>query len=1010
MRSKFKWIFTLLLALSMQFSFAQEKTVTGVVSDNSGPVPGANVVVKGTTRSTQTDFDGKYSIKVKQGEVLVISFVGYDNSTIVIGSANSFNVSLKENNVKLDEVVVQAGYFKKDVNKISSSISVVGGSELTKQAPNVSIDNALQGRAAGVQVSALNGQPGSRAYVSVRGAINVTGGNAAATYVVDGAFMGALEASSISAADIENVSVLKDAASAAIYGVKGANGVVVITTKKGGKNSKTKFEISNSFGYTERIKDSYRMMNAEEKLRYEKDLGVGVGFDTTDPAELALLKSFDHNWSDDLLQKGYLQNFNFSMSGGDEKFSNYFSIGYNKNTGILKGMKGFDRISARYTTEYKASDYIKFGMSIGGSYEKRQEFRDRNNVQNPFRALYDYNPYEPLYSRDPAGEILYDANGNPIFNETHTGLSVAEAVQNNTAFQRYFRLFGRPTIQVNLTKNLLFVTRLSMNYERRQAESYTKPGSQLDLILFNGVSTGVKNDSGWDDLDFQLTNSLSYKFTVAKNHNFNVSAYYEYFKNNFRSYAISRRGFANPNIDLGGGSIPSPKTATTAHTENATISYFASLDYDFKGKYLVSANFRRDGSSTLGANNRWENAKGASIGWVITKENFFKVNAINSLKLRTSYGQLNSTNNVGNYDARTTYANVAYASENATVLSGDAIGNPNLRFEQAEKAEIGLDAQLFNDRISFATSYFNDKRNGYIYSGSTFNGTGWDTILNAGNWTASGFELELKGFLVKKEDFNLALYVNAAKIDRVIDKLPEGDIDRGLTKQTVGESPDTFYLVRYAGVDPANGDALYYDLAGNITNVFSEDNRVLLNKTPYAKLEGGFGMEFDYHGLDVSTDFVFKSGNYSYNSREADHYSDGNSIDGNQSVGAFDYWTPTNTGASLPAPVQFNANNIDQTSDRFLHDASYIRFRTLNFGYTFGQKLLKKLPLEKVRIYCQMQNLATWTKFNGDPEIGIGTNEAGNGASTTNSLVVGQRLGYTYPSVKSVLFGITINF
>jgi TonB-linked SusC/RagA family outer membrane protein len=1023
MRSKFKWIFTLLVALTMQFSFAQEKTVTGVVSDATGPLSGVNVVVKGTKTGTQTDINGKYTIKAKQGDVLVISFVGMKDATVTVGASNVANIKMQDG-IDLIDVVVQTnmGYFKRDANKITAGISTISGDELTKQAPNVSIDNALQGRAAGVQVSQLNGQPGSRAYVSIRGAVSITGGNASASYVVDGAFVSALEASSISSSDVESVTALKDGASAAIYGVKGGNGVIVITTKKGSKNGKAKFEVSNSIGYTEKIADPYRMMSAEEKLRYEKEVGEGVGYDNfilsqTDPnqaaSQLALLNSYNHDWKQDLLKKGFLQNFNFSMSGGDEKFSNYFSLGYNKNTGIINGLNGFDRISARYSSDYKASNSIKLGMAIGGSYERTELSRDRNNVQNPFRAMYDYNSYEPLYDRDPTtGAILYDSNGDPVYNPTHQGLSISEAIKNNTSSQKYFRVFARPTVDVTLYKDLVFTSRFSMNYERRLSESYTKAGSQLDLILnpTPASGTGSKSDSGWDDLDFQWTNSLNYKFKLGEKHNFITTLLYEYFENNFRSYALTRKGFPNPDIDLGGGTVASPKTATTDRTQYSTISYFANVDYDYNGKYLLSADFRRDGSSSLGVNNRWENAKGGSIGWMLSKEDFFKVKFINSLKFRASYGELNSTNGVGNYTAQSTYSYVPYSGQPATTYTGGGIGNPDLKFEKAKKIDIGLDSRLFHDRISFAASYFKDTRSNYIYSGSTTNGTGWGTILNAGEWTAKGFEIELKAFVIKNENTNLSFYVNAAKIDRKIDALPEGDIDRGFTKQTVGESPDSYYLVHYAGVDKTNGDALYADKDGNVSNVFSEDNRVLSGKSPYAKYEGGFGMDLVFHGFDVTTDFVFKSGNYSYNLRDANNFSDGNSINSNQAVGAFDYWTATNPNASLPAPFQLNSNNIDQTSDRFLQDASYIRFRSLNVGYTFSKKILKKLPLEKVRIYAQLQNLYTWTKFNGDPEIGIGNNEASSGASTTNSLVVGQFLGYTYPTVKSVLFGLTINF
>ena len=1017
MRSKFKWIYTLLIALTMQLSFAQGKTVSGVVTDATGPIPFVNVVVKGTNNGVQTDLDGKYTITAKPGDVLVFSFVGMSDFTAVVGNSSTINAKMADG-VLLDDVVITTdlGYFKKAANTITSGISTIGGDELTRQAPNVSVENAIQGKAAGVQVTSLNGQPGQRAYVSVRGAVSITGGNSNAVYVVDGAFVSADEFTAIPASDVETVTVLKDGAAAAIYGVRGGNGVVVVTTKKGSATGKTKFQLSNSFGFTTRIKDPYRMMNAAEKIAYEEQLGEGPAFGVS-PAEKALLLSYDHDWQDDLLRDGYLQNFDFSVSGGSEKMTNYLSVGYNKNTGIIDGMKGYDRITGRYTSDFQANDYIKTGMSIGASYETNTLPRDRNNVQNPFRAMYDYNPYETVYDRDPVtGEVQYDGNGNPIYSATNSGLNIAEAVRNNTSSSRSLRTYVRSYIDVTLYKNLVFSSKFSMNYERRQNENFTKPGSQLDLILNGGNPVGQKGDSGWDNFEYQWTNSLAYKFSLNDSHNFSAFVMQEYLNRNYRSYSATRKGFANPNIDLGPGTTP--LTASSTRTQLATISYFANVDYDFKERYLVSLYGRRDGSSSLGENNRWANAKGASIGWNITKEDFFQIKGIDLLKLRASYGELNSTNGATAYNAQITYNFANYAGQSGTQYLGSSIGNPDLKFEKAEKLDLGIDAQFFRNRLAVSGSYFEDGRTDFIYQGESLNGTGWNAIQNVGDWTAKGYEVELKGFILKNKDYGLSLYANAAVFDRKIDKLsnpnnPDDQILRGLTVNKVGYAPDTFYMVRYAGVDASNGDALYYLPDGNTTNDFSlVTEELLVDKTPYAKYEGGFGLEANFHGFDVSADFVFKQGNYAVNLRNYNHFADGTGgVSANQDVRAFDYWTPTNTDASLPAPYQFNGGvDNNELTDRFLEDASFVRFRNLNFGYTFSGDIFKQLPLDKVRIYCSMQNLATWTKLDGDPEIGIGNNENGDGVSTTESLVVGQFLGYSYPTVKTVLFGLTINF
>lgn len=1010
MRSKFKWIITLFLALSMQLSFAQEKTVSGVVSDATGPLPGVNVLVKGTRIGVQTNLDGKYSIKAKTGDVLIFSFVGMTDASKTVGASNTLNVSLQDG-VSLNEVVVQTnlGYFSKDSRKVSSSVSTVSADEIAKQSPALTIQNALQGQAAGVQVTAQNGKPGAAAYVTVRGAVSITGGTAEAIYVVDGAFVSGTEASALSSNDIESVSILKDGASAAIYGIRGGNGVVVITTKKG-KNAKGKFQFNNSLGFTQKIADPFDMMNADEKIRYEGLIGAGsTTAATVTPERLALLRSYDHNWQDDLLRKGFVQNNNFSYSGGNDQFTNFMSVGYTEDSGIIDKLKGFNRITGRYNSEYKANDRVKFGFNIGGSYEKFNDSRDRNNAQSPIRAMYDYNPYEPFYARDATGNVINDVLGNPVFNTNLlAGFPIQEAIITNTEQRRFFRLYGRPYVELGIVKDLTFKTQMNMNYERYQRESFTKPGSFLDLIVGDAAARGSKTDNGWDSLEFQLTNSLNYKYSINGKHNFESTVLYEYFKSNFRSYTMTRKGYVN-------GDLPTAGTAVvgvpgTARSENATISFFGNIDYDFDSKYLVSLYGRRDGSSVLGTNNKYSFAKGISLGWNVTSESFMSnVKWLNNLKLRASYGELNSTNGIGSYTAQSLFSTSQYGGGIGTVLTGSTVGNNNLKFEKAEKYEIGIESAILNNWLTFSGSVFKDKRNDFIYSDNTTVGTAFAALINAGDWTSKGAEVELKAFAIKNANTTLSFYVNAAVFDREINELnrpgdPNNQLSRGLTWNKVGRSPDDFFLVPYAGVNPTNGRATYTKLDGTVTDVYSAGDRVFTGKTPYAKYEGGFGMQFAYKGFDISTDFVFKQGNYTYNYMWQNMTADGAAPNRNQAVAAFDFWTATNTTASLPAPQQKSGINSNLESDRFLEDASYIRFRNLNIGYKFTKKAFSNLPVDDVRIYTQMQNLFTWSKFNGDPEVGIGSAE-----SQTGLLVPGQFALYSYPSVQTFLFGVSIN-
>lgn len=985
----------------MQFSFAQEKTVTGVVSDELGPAVGATVAVKGTKNVVATDFDGKYSIKAKSGDVLEVSYLGM-KQTVTVGAANSYNVTLKS--VELKEVVVSVGVFNKAANKVTSAISTVVGEEFVKQAPSLSFQNALQGKAAGVQVTAANGQPGQRGYVTIRGNVSITGGYSGATYVVDGAFVSETEATAIAPQDIESLTVLKDGAAAAIYGSRGGNGVVVITTRKG-KSGKTSFELNSSFGYTQRLKDPFTLMNAAQKIDYEQALGDGGsvtgGFT---PAQLDVLRSFDVDWEDELLRKGTSQNISFSMSTGTDNSKHFFSLGYNKDTGIIKNLDGYDRITSAYSTDYKLNNYLNFGINFRGSYEKNTLPRDRYNSQNPFAAMNWYNGYEPVYDRDvDTGELILDSEGQPVYNLTHTGFPIAEALLNNTEDTRFFRGYVRPYMDVKIMKDLTFTTRFAANYERYQRESFVKPGSVLDGYVGDPSAPGSKTDNGWDNLDLQWTNILKYNFSIKEKHNFEAIAMYDYQKINFRSHSQTRKGFLADLPTAG----TTPTAASVSRTEEVQYGIFGNIDYDYDGKYLLAIYGRKDNSSLLGPKTNGAFAKGASIGWVVTKDFLKDSNTLNHLKLRASWGELNSTNGASRYGVVSTFNSTNYANVPGTVLNGNRIANPELKFEQAVKLDLGFESRWFNDYLAVSGSYFKDERNDFLFGDVTPDGGAWTTTRNVGDWVAKGFEIEMKAFAIKKEDMNLSFYVNAAQFDRKINSLNPpftDEILRGYTKNKVGLAPDTFFLVRYAGVDPTNGDALYYDIDGNITNVYSTADRVeLKDKTPYAKYEGGFGAEFTYKGFDIAADFVFKQGNYSYNLKYRDLLTDGSVISDNQIVDAFDYWTPTNTDASLPAPFQVSGVDTNQDSDRWLQDASYVRFRNLNFGYTFSKNLFKNVPLESVRVYAQIQNLHTWTKFEGDPEVGIGNAESG-------TVLPGQYSGYSYPTTKSVLFGINVKF
>ena len=435
MKTKFNVILTLLLVFVVQISFAQEKKVSGTVSDNEGlPLPGATVVVSGTNSGVSTDFDGNYSIVANTGDVLSFSFVGYTTQKVKIETNNVINVVLAADN-SLDEVVVVA-FGTKTRDELTSAVTVVSGEALAKLSPTTSIDNMLQGIAPGVQVVAGNGKPGQTAFVRVRGVGSINA-SSAPLYIIDGVI--APDLNSVNPVDVESVSILKDAATSSLYGARAANGVVLIKTRSGKKNKEATVTLSSRTGMGQRVKDNFKMMNAAQKIQYERELaslgvpGTGglAGPSIGSQADYDRLIGRDTDWFDTLLKQSIVQSNSMSITGGSENTSYFLSVGHDRNTGIIKTINGFERMNARLNVTYEAKDWLEVSTNFSISTTSSDEPRDRNNVQNPFRAMYDYNPYETKYVRDNDNNIVYDDLGNPEWNLTSNGYSISEALVNN---------------------------------------------------------------------------------------------------------------------------------------------------------------------------------------------------------------------------------------------------------------------------------------------------------------------------------------------------------------------------------------------------------------------------------------------------------------------------------------------------------------------------------------------------------------------------------------------------
>jgi TonB-linked SusC/RagA family outer membrane protein len=1023
MKSNYTWL--ILMLFSITAVLAQEKTVSGNISDASGlPLPGVNVIIKGTSNGTQSDFDGNYTLQANNGQTIVFSYVGFKTDEAVVGANNNINIVMQEDAAVLEEVVI-TGYGNRGKDVLVSAVSLVTSEEISQLVSTTSVDNMLQGKAAGVQVTAANGKPGATAFVRVRGTTSLTAGASSPLYIIDGAPIDEEDLNAISNNEIESISILKDAATTSQYGSRGANGVVVITTKKGTKNKDAVIKLSSRYGVTSKIKDNYTMMNTTQKLQYERELfllGAGSGnspgvISTLEERQFLINNSID--WEDRILKEGTIQSNSFSISGGEEKSDYYFSVGHDRNTGIIQDVSGFERINARLNTNFEVKSWLDMGASVAYSRALSDEPRDRNNVQNPFRAYYDYNPYEPEFILDENGNTELDDNGDPLWNFNHTGFLVTEAIATTPEIEIQNITFINTYAKVKFNDNWNFRTQFSLNHENYRREYYVEPGNRLDFFVGDPNFPGIKSDNGFQEVDYTMSNTLNYSYSNDV-HSLNVSALYEYNFNEFNSYTLRGRGFASSELttQINAAEVVS---ASTGRNRITLVSYGAFANYDYKQRYIIGGSIRTDGSSNFGADHQFGTFYSGSVGWNVAKEEFFNVDWINTMKFRASYGTVGNRGSLGPYGPQGT---VGFGNPypGGSTTSNVNSPNENLKWESTAIVDVGLELGLFNNRVTAVVDYYRKETTDLLFQVPAADESGIPGFAinsNLGKIENKGWEFELNADIIRTPDLKWTVGGNISFLENKILELPDNDgdgigddIEPGDAFNLIfreGEAINAFFLLRYDGVDPETGRPLYLDADGNsmfLDELPEGENRVLLDKSPIAKFEGGFFSTISYKGFGLRTDFVYKSGNWINNFVQSNLLSDGLSIADNQAVGAFNYWKqPGDTGV-LPSPIY--GIEAQQSSDRFLQKGDFVRLRNITLSYNVPKLFLEKTPINSIRIYAQGQNLLTFgSSFFGDPEVGISSGET---ISQGNAIAPGEATLYSYPTTKSYTFGVDISF
>ncbi len=980
---------------------AQQRQITGTVTDNSGvPLPGVNIIVKGTSTGTQSDFDGNYTISAAANQTLVFTYVGFASREVSVGNQANINVSLEEGE-SLEEVVV-VGFGTREEDKVIQTISVVEEAELEDIPSGGSPQNLLQGQSSGVQITGASGVLGARTSVRVRGVNSLTGG-AQPLFVVDGVPIddssqtfglggGAVNPlASINAEDIATFTVLKDAAATAIYGSRGSNGVILITTKKGKKNQKPVFTLE-SFIQVSSATDVPKVLTNQQYGQFYSDvLNIQNDTDTFTPESLRDDFGIDYtgpgfDWLDAATRTGYSYSQNLSVRGGGENSTYYLGVNHTDSEGFIIG-NNLETTGLRLNLGTDISDNFRAGANASYTYSQNDRINEENSTFAAFTAGQLITP-----NITPTDE---DGNFVP---SGQTGQNFVGIEALNTSLVNTTRFIGNAYVEADFFDQ--FTYRLSVGIDQRFVENRFRssevftPGGSAEVAIAEVDRFIVNNTLNWN-------NSFG-------NHNVSALMGTSFERTNTYFSDVSSTGFltdALPNV--GSGSTAGDFSVTTSG--NRLIGYFGQANYDYDGRYLLEGSIRRDGSSRFGENNRFGTFYAVAAGWNIARETFMDGSIFNRLALRASIGTTGN-DRIGDFSRFATFGSADYNGNPG--LTNTNAANPDLKWEETESFDVGIKSAFLDNRIRFDANYYRKTTTDLLIPVPVPPATGVTSVTrNAGSLENSGFEFDLGVTPVRSQDFEWNININLSTIQNEVTELPGAGTDSQgrqflqgtpVQRAIVGESANSFYTVRFAGINPDTGDAEWFDINGNRTSTYSANDRVIVGDAN-PDFYGGLRTTFQYKNFDLSALFNFSVGN--------DILIDGFRFSRNPNfVGSFnldpyvlDYWTPTNTVANVPSPASSTFGTYANQSTLQLLDGSYLRFKNVTVGYNLPSEFLSNTKLfSSVRIYATATNLFTikGDELDGvDPEV----------TDSLNPLALGESF-FVAPQSKSYVVGLKASF
>ncbi|MBC6612606.1 TonB-dependent receptor [Hymenobacter sp. BT507] len=1010
----------LLCVCSLTTAFAQSATVRGTVRDETGAnLPGVTVLLKGTTTGTATGSDGNFTLDVPNAGtgVLQFSFVGYKQQEVTVGGRTNINVTLAADNQVMSEVVV-VGYGSQEKRTLTNAVTTVQGEELSKLTV-ADVGSALQGKAAGVTVVGAGSEPGAAPQILIRGISTINGNSP--LYVVDGLPVANIDY--LNPKDIATLSVLKDAASAAIYGSRAANGVVLITTKAGTKGE-PRITVDGTFGVSNptNVPD---MASASEYARIMNLAAANSGNPAVYPNPEQYTETT--NWWKQIARRGITQNYSVGLSGGSDRVVYSTGLSYFKERGLVQG-SDFDRLALRMKSEYQATKRLKIGEDFNISMTSRNYL----NSGSLFRDAFNDDPITPARVAGTSGNP-YDYYGA---SPTDVGNPLATVERNDDKRKQYF-LVGTVYANYEFIPGLIAETRFGTNNNVYRRNNFN-PFYTIDANERNQVNSVVREHN--IEINWNNTNTLNYTHAFGDH---NVSALAAVTLERFQTNTEYTSGQGIPSNDP---SLRYPDAATTGFAiggntfTNTIASLIGRVNYDYRGKYLLGASIRRDGASVFPTDNRWGTFPSVSVGWLVSEESFLKnQNALNFAKLRASWGRVGNQNiaSLTNSAYTGTIGKTYYVTGPDRTLQLGAIQgnvpNPNVKWETVEDYDIGVDLGLLQNRLTLTADVF--RRNTYdmlmFQAIPGHAGYGYNSpVTNVGSMNTNGLDFTV-GYAETKGDFTYGLSVNATRAISKIDKLANGQaIYSGNTpifgrpsKTEEGGYVGGFYGYENTGIFQNQGDIdAYRSASGTLIQpnakpgdfrfadlngdgvIDEKDQKYIGNPTP--DLTFGVNLTMGYKGFDLQAALIGSLGNDIVNANKGWWYSGSynyNKIAGLENMA----WSGEGTSNTVPRIVANDNNqNLTRFSNFYVENGSYARLRNLQLGYTFTKGVNTMLHTSSLRLYVSAQNLLTFTNYSGvDPEIGYGRSYT-DGASALNR---GVDLG-NYPTARTFLVGANIGF